>query len=140
MPKETDTSRIAVVRITRIFEPLDYGIGPADPEMRRGEHFELSTPAMKSESQLPARQYVEQAPPHGEPSLTAHIHLHIVDGVAVDQIEVAPFVRLMFSGRELNQILRPQIRVRAVLSGRQVQPKRIELRHLSGDAFTVSAE
>src|SRR5579859_3096033 len=75
--------------VDRVLQPLDYRVRPADTQVGGGDHFEVGAPAMESESQAGGGDFGEEAPAHGEASLAADVHLHVVYGLGEDQIEVA---------------------------------------------------
>src|SRR5207249_7601167 len=82
-------ARAHLVRVARIFQPLDHHFRPADAEMRRGQDFERRAPAMKGELHAFVRDFAEQPPRHGEAALAADVHLHVIHSLPENQIEKA---------------------------------------------------
>ena len=87
----------AVVRVQRVLEPFDHGLGPADSELRGGNHLQKRAPAVERETDSLPLSGGEHPLPHRESALAADVHLNEVDAFGLDEVAERGLVRLVLS-------------------------------------------
>ena len=90
--------------VARILQPFHHHSGQQIPRCRRPP-LRGPCPNCGRRSAAPAGQLPQTAAAHGEPALAAHVHLHVIDGVGQDQVEIALLAGLVLAGWPAAQCL-----------------------------------
>ena len=105
--------------VAGVFEPLDDGFGPADAEVRGGDHFERGAPTVEGEAESLSGDGGQDAARGGVAALADDVHLNVIDAAGEDQVHVAGFAGLVFAAGDGDVVEFLQAAVGFVVVGRQ---------------------